>query len=190
MTDDEHDGRDATGHGGERKQPCRRALRHALALLLLGFALVACRSMQLPASAADRDADTFLDRIWPQLPAAERVLDARDQDYAEAALTQWLQAYLHREYEVVDRRFFWTPPNSSEWVAVSKGHGSRLPKEWEAVVLRQAWHEPGSDLATVWKASVAGEERYFAVAMTDQPVPGTGGRRLVGRYELRKASED
>jgi hypothetical protein len=135
----------------------------------------------------------LLDRIWPYQIPHKRPLSKQDQEYAEAALIQWLEAYLHREYEVVEERFSWTDRNDSAWGPVSKGFALYPENEngrWRVVEeVRQAWHDPGLDLVRMWKVNIDGNDHYFAIAMTDQPVPGTRGRHLMARFELKKVIE-
>ncbi len=48
------------------------------------------------------------------------------------------------------------------------------------------WQSPGFDLAEAWEVEYQGKTRIFAMAMTDEPVPGTRGRRLMGYFELER----
>jgi hypothetical protein len=139
----------------------------------------------------------LLDQIWPhqynKLLTDKRPLSKRDQEYAEAALIQWLEAYLEPGYKVLDKQFFWSERNSAEWVAISKGHALYPENEngrWRVLEeIEQSWRTPGSGLVRLWKVSIGGKDHYFAIAMTDQPVPGTRGRRLISRFELKKMIE-
>jgi hypothetical protein len=134
----------------------------------------------------------LLDQIWPYQSGSKpyiRPLSKQDQEYAEAALIQWLEAYLHHEYKVVDERFFWDARNNSNWGTIGKGHALYIEeedREWRGEEIQQSWHSTGFDLVMLWKVNINGKHHYFAIAMTDQPVPGTRGRRLGGRFELKK----
>ena len=167
-----------------RKQPTR--LRGRFALLSLALALGGCQS--LSASEGKPSAASLLDQVPAPsfVPAApKRVLDEQDQAYAEAALTHWLEVYLNRKYEVVDQRFFWTPRDSSKWAALGTAIGLRVETILGArATVAVPWRSPGSDLAEVWEVEYQGTTRIFAMAMTDAPVPGTRGRRLMGYFEL------
>lgn len=167
--------------------PTRLGGLRLLSTITVCMLLAGCATSRAPAG--DPGSDALLDRIWPRTSAPIRVLSKQDQTYAEAALTQWLDAYLHHAFDVVDSRFHWSRMNSSEWVAISQGHASRIAgggSQWRGTEIEQPWQSPGLDLARLWKVCVEGTARYFAIAMTDQPVPGTQGRRLIGRYELKR----
>lgn len=169
-----------------RKRPAR--LRGAFALLGLALALGGCRS--LSASEGEQPTASLLDQVpapsfVPAVP--KRVLDEQDQAYAEAALTHWLEVYLNRKYEVVDQRFFWTPRDSSKWAALGTAIGLRVRTIFGTrTTVDVPWQSPGFDLAEVWEVEYQGTTRIFAMAMTDEPVPGTRGRRLMGYFELKR----
>jgi hypothetical protein len=131
-----------------------------------------------------------LDQVWSYSLSSKRPLRKQDQEYAEAAFIQWLEAYLHREYEVIDQRFFWGKGTSAVWVAVGKGHALYPENEkgrWRVLEeIRQPWREAGLDLVRMWKVSIEGKDHYLAIAMTNEPVPGTRGHHLIGRFELKK----
>jgi hypothetical protein len=134
----------------------------------------------------------LLDQIWPSpvaFQSRKQPLSEQDQAYAEAALIQWLESYLDPAYKVIDQRFFWLDRKYSSWVPVSKGHASSIGAEdspWHGVEIEQSWRVPGSGFVRLWKVGIDGKDHYFAVAMTQQPVPGTHGRRLFARFELQK----
>jgi hypothetical protein len=171
--------------------PCRRRsarLRGMFALLALALALGGCRS--LSASESERPSASLLDQVpAPSFAPAppKRVLEEQDQAYAEAALTHWLEVYLNRKYEVVDRRFFWAPQGSSQWAALGTTIGLRVRTIFGGrTTVDIPWQSPGIDLAEVWEVEYQGTTRIFAMAMTDEPVPGTRGRRLMGYFELKR----
>lgn len=103
---------------------------------------------------------------------------------------QWLEAYLRNEYQVIDRRFFWGKGESANWVAIGKAHALYLENEngrWHVLEeIEQDWRSPGYDLVRIWKVNIDDQDRYFAIAMTNEPAPGTHGRHLIGRFELEK----
>jgi hypothetical protein len=164
----------------------RRHMLQGLTLLLL-FATGSLGILHAEETKSQPQA--MLDEIWPFELSHKRPLSKQDQEYAEAALIQWLEAYLHREYEVVDKRFFWSRRNDTAWGPMSKGHALYPENEngrWRVLEeIRQPWHDPGFDLVRIWKVSIDGKDHYFALAMTDKPVPGTNGRHLIGRFELK-----
>lgn len=169
-----------------RRQPTRS--HGVFALLALALALGGCQS--LSASEGERSAESLLDQVPAPafVPAApKRVLNEQDQAYAAAALTHWLEVYLNRKYEVVDQRFFWAPPGSSGWASLGTAIGLRITTIFGAkTTVDVPWQSPGFDLAEVWEVEYQGTTRIFAMAMTDDPVPGTRGRRLVGYFELKR----
>jgi hypothetical protein len=188
MSDHKQQHTDAWRYERSDQKSQRRSLwRYALAMLLLACALAGCRA--LPTADRDPQADALLDRIWPELPRARQVLSKQDQTYAEAALSHALETYLHREYEVVDQRFFWNQPNRHSWSALGKSHGSLIQNNWSGVLVEQDWSEPGFDQVALWKVVIAGKTHYLAIAMTDQPVSGSGDRHLIGRFELKKLTD-
>lgn len=188
MSDHQRQHTDAWRYGcSDQKSKCPNLWRHALAMLLLACALAGCRA--LPAAGRGPPVDALLDQIWPELPRTNQVLSRQDQAYAEAALAHLLETYLHREYEVVDQRFFWNQPHRHSWSALGKSHGSLIQNNWGGALVDQDWSEPGFDQVALWKVVIAGKTHYFAIAMTDQPVSGAGDRYLIGRFELKKSTD-
>jgi hypothetical protein len=165
-----------------------RHIRQSLMVLLLLFA---AGTGALRAEEPKMQREPLLDRIWPfQMQFQPRInpLSEQDQDYAEAALIQWLEAYLDPAYKVIDKRFFWAHRKYQAWVPVSKAHAlypENANGRWGIVEeIEQPWQTPGSGLVRLWKVNIDGEDHYFAIAMTHKPVPGTRGCRLIGRFEL------
>lgn len=161
------------------------------ALALIGI-LAGCVSAPSD-NARTTEQQAPLDRIWPyELQDQPFVppLKKQDQEFAEAAFVQWLEAYLRNEYQVIDRRFFWGKGESAIWVAIGKGHALYPENEngrWRVLEeIEQDWRSPGYDLVRIWKVNIDDQDRYFAIAMTNEPVPGTHGRHLIGRFELEK----
>lgn len=177
---------------GSRVRKYSLTNRHGIqaVILCLLVTLGLCGGLQAQSPAVQSTA--LLDQIWPYQPPDRHPLSQRDQEYAEAALIQWLEAYLHHEYEVIDQRFFWDARNNSMWGPIGIGHASYIEDEqykWRGVEIKQPWHSPGNDPAMLWKVVIDGQSHYFALAMTKKPVPGTRGRRLIARFELRKRVE-
>ncbi len=170
------------------KSKCQNVLRSLLVLLMLFIFITGCASVR--ADDLDAKPEALLDRIWPYSLSSKRPLSKQDQEYAEAALIQWLEAYLEPGFKVVDERFFWDERNSAEWVAISKGHALYPENEkgrWRVLEeIEQSWRTPGSGLVRLWKVDIDGKDHYFAITMTKYPVPGTRGRRLIGRFELER----
>ncbi len=87
------------------KRPDLMRCRTLQGLMMLLF--FATSSIEiLHAEESKQQPPTLLDQIWPYEMPHKRPLSKQDQEYAEAALMQWVEAYLHHEYEVVDERFF------------------------------------------------------------------------------------
>lgn len=174
-------------HSAKPKMRRRKTLRCLILLLLFAIGSLGI----LHAEESKQTPPALLDEIWPFELPHKRPLSKQDQEYAEAALIQWLEAYLHREYEVIETRFFWSRRKESAWGPMNKGHALYPENEnsrWRALEeIRQPWHDPGFDLVRLWKVSIDGKDHYFAIAMTDKPVPGTRERHLIGRFELKRS---
>lgn len=177
-----------------RAESRRQNILRSLLALMLSIFITSCATVRTEGH--DAQPKALLDQIWPLKMRSQpsiRPLNKQDQEYAEAALIQWLEAYLHREYEVVDERFAWTDRKYNDWGPTGLGHALYPENEngrWRVVAeIRQAWHDPGLDLVRMWKVNINGGDHYFAIAMTDQPVPGTRGRHLKARFELKKVVE-
>lgn len=160
-----------------------------LMVAVLATMLIGCAG--LPAgSARASEPQALLDRIWPYLPPSRQVLSEQDQEYAEDTLIQWLESYLDPAYKVVDKRFYWSDRDDIAWVPVAKSHAlynENADGRWnDAQEIEQSWRTPGTGLVRLWKLDIGGNQHYLAVAMTKYPVPGTGGRRLIGRFELQR----
>ena len=172
----------------------KRCMLQGLTIFLL---LSINSTAMLHAEEQNSQPQALLDQIWPhqynKLLTDKRPLSRQDQEYAEAALIQWLEAYLEPAYKVLDKQFFWSERNSAEWVAISKGHALYPENEngrWRVLEeIEQSWRTPGSGLARLWKVNIQGKDHFFAITMTEKPVPGTRGRRLIGRFELEKVIE-
>jgi len=155
---------------------------------VLAVSITGCATIR--ADNRDTQPEALLDRIWPFSLPSERPLSKQDQEYAEAALIQWLEAYLDPGYKVVDERFFWASRKHTMWGPLAKGHALYPENEkgrWQVLEeIEQSWRTPGSGLVRLWKVNIDGKDHYFAIAMTESPVPGTRGRRLFARFELEK----
>jgi hypothetical protein len=167
--------------------PKRRAFFQGLMVAVL---FTASGLGGLHAKEPQSDPKAPLDQVWSYSLPSKRPLNKQDQKYAEAALIQWLEAYLHREYEVIDQRYFWISSKYSMWGPTSKGHALYPENEdgrWRVLEeMKQPWRELGLDLVRMWKVSINGKEHYVAIAMTRYPVPGTRGHQLFARFELKK----
>ena len=171
-----------------RGTPTRQNIFRCLLGAMLSISIAGCATVR----AEDRDAQpvALLDQIWQPLPPLKRVLSKQDQEYAEAALTQWLLTYLRGNYEVVDQGFFWDSRKYSTWGPMNKGYAAHIGGEdshWYGMEIDEDWYTPATDPIRLWKVSADGKDHYLAIAMTDQPVPGTRGRNLIGRFELKKS---
>ena len=174
-----------------RGMSTRQSILRYLLGAMLSISIAGCATVR--ADDLDAQPKSLLDRIWPYSLPSKRPLSKRDQEYAEAAFIQWLEAHLRQEYEVIDQRFFWDRKKSDKWVAISKGHALYPENEngrWRVLQeIREGWRNPGFDLVRMWKVKIDGSDHYFAIAMTKYPVPGAHGRRLIGRFELKKVVE-
>ncbi len=158
--------------------------------MILSISIAGCATVR--ADDPDAQPEALLDQIWQPLPPPKRVLSKQDQEYAEAALTQWLVTYLRGNYEVVDQGFFWASRKYSMWGPTSKGYAATIGGEnsrWYGMEIDDAWYTPATDPIRLWEVNIDGENHYFAIAMTDQPVPGTRGHSLIGRFQLKKVIE-
>jgi hypothetical protein len=153
-------------------------------MLLLFFALGNFGVLHAQELKPQANPKALLDQIWKPTPL-KPLLNKQDQKYAQSSLAHWLETYLRFEYEVVDQRFHWGDSKRLGWIGVGKGHASHIGKEskWEGATVQQDW---GPDVAWLWRVQIDGEARYFAVAMSNDPVPGTRGHYLIGRFELKK----
>lgn len=148
--------------------------------------LAGCATLQTSEQAPQQQPIRLLDRIWLQTPPLKSALSAQGQKYAEATLTQWLETYLHQQYEITDRKFFWVEQDSTEWAKLRANYINRMKTEWSGRLVVPSWQEPGYDLLPVWRVEVDGTAHYFTMAMTDQSIPRMRGRQLVGHFQLRK----
>ena len=177
--------------GWMRSMSTRQNILRCLFGVMLSISITGCATVR--ADERDAQPEALLDQIWPfqlRFQPYKRPLSKQDQEYAEAALIQWLESYLEPGYKVVDKRFFWAHRKYQAWVPVSKGHALYPENEkgrWQVLEeIEQSWRTPGSGLVRLWKVNIDGKDHYFAVAMTEKPVPGTRGRRLFARFELEK----
>jgi hypothetical protein len=161
------------------------------AMVFLSLLVASCLAV-LHAEDSKSRPKALLDQIWPYQMAHRQPLSKQDQEYAQTALILWVESYLKDEYKIVDERFFWSDRKDSMWGPISKGHSAyieREDREWQGVVTEQPWHDPGFALIRMWKIDANGASRYVAIVMARTPIPGTRGRRLMARFELKKQVE-
>ena len=128
---------------------------------MFGLILLFCSAVggiaELHAEEPKSQPKALLDRIWPyelRFQPCIRPLSKQDQDYAEAGLIQWLEAYLEPGHKVVDKRFYWAHRKYHAWVPVSKSHALYPENEngrWRILEeVRQPRHAPGIGLVRMW----------------------------------------
>jgi hypothetical protein len=157
--------------------------------LLLSMLVSGCGT--LAGSHGEVQPKALLDQIWPYFPPPKRVMSKQDQQYAEVALVRWLETCLDEKYEVIDQRIYWPRVKQIKWAGIGKEHGNRIrSEEWGGVEIEPGCNGLDYNPVITWQVNFEGELRFFAITMTDQPVPGSGSRHLFGRFELRKKTDN
>lgn len=131
------------------------------------------------------------DRSMPD--PQNRPVSARDLPEEKAAMARWLEQYSRGKYGVIDQRFVMTRPGFTEWAALQSHVVQYLYRELGATPIGQEWKEEewkeiDAYLVSFWRVD-QGTPRYFAVVMTDEPLPGPEERSLVGYFELIPSAE-
>lgn len=172
------------GRRSSRRDGVRLPRRPAFAALLsISLALPASgcagnQGIHVKHETVSSETSTFIQRAPP--PVAGEVIEAAADTPGAAALATWLRHYLGERYQVAHQRYFRVPSGRVQWALVSTALGNAAEPALGACVEVQPGHDPGHDLATVWRIPAHPYRRIAVAALT-----GAAGReRVIGYFEL------
>lgn len=120
---------------------------------------------------------------WSTPEPLDRLSPPREQVRAKAAMVRWIEQYLKNEYRVVDQRFVLTDPGFTESASVGSKANQYVKQSLGGVPRPDTWLDDDDYSLLFWTLN-RGSPRYIALVMTNEFLPGTRERRLVGYFEL------
>jgi hypothetical protein len=154
----------------------QRILLTAL-ILLACFILAGCQTVQ-PTNSTLKDMQE-----WATPEPLDRLSPPREQRRAKAAMVKWLEQYLKQEYRVMGQHYVLTQPGSTASASIgSKAHQFATQK-LAGVPRPDTWLDDDNYSLMFWTLSDT-KPRYIAFVMTNDFLPGTDERSLVGYFEL------
>lgn len=147
-----------------------------MALLMCGV-LTGCQTVE-PANSTLRAIQE-----WSTPEPPDRLSPPREQARAKAAMVRWLEQYLKDEYRVTDQHFVLTEPGFTDSASVGSKANQYVKQNLGGVPRPDTWLEDDDYSLLLWTLS-DGSPRYIGFVMTNDFLPGTGERTLVGYFEL------
>ena len=127
---------------------------------------------------------------WATPEPLDRLSPPREQVRAKAAMVRWTEQYLKNEYRVVDQRFVLTAPGFTEPASVGSKANQYVTQTLDGVLHTDGWLDDNNYALFLWKIGDDDSPRYIAfVIMTNDFLPGTRERRLVGFLELTRKDQ-
>ncbi|MEI2428623.1 hypothetical protein RDV84_00520 [Lysobacter yananisis] len=149
----------------------------AVAFVLACCALTSCKTIE-PANGTLQDMQE-----WATPEPLDRLSPANEQRRAKAEMVRWVERYLKHEYRVIGRRFVLTAPGSTDGAAIgSKAHQFATQNLGGAMQI-DGWFEDVDYRIFLW-AFDDGSPRYVAFVWSNNFLPDTRERTLVGYFEL------
>lgn len=149
----------------------------AVLLVLACCALTSCKTIE-PTNSTLKDMQE-----WATPEPRDRVLPANEQRRAKAAMVSWVEQYLKHEYRVIDRRFVLTAPGDTKSAAIGSKAHQYVTQNLGGSLQIDGWLDDDNYMMFLWKFN-DGSLRHVAFVMTNDFLPGTNERCLVGYFEL------
>ena len=149
----------------------------ATLIVLLCCALASCKTIE-PADRTLKDMQE-----WATPEPYDSVSPAHEQGRAKAAMVQWVEQYLKHEYRVVGQRFVLTAPGDTAGAAIGSKAHQYVTQNLGGAMQVDGWFGDDNYRMFMWKIGDR-SPRYVAFAMTNDFLPGTRERGLVGYFEL------
>ncbi|UOF14390.1 hypothetical protein IEQ11_22145 [Lysobacter capsici] len=155
----------------------------AALLLLACCALMSCKTIE-PANSTLKDLQE-----WATPEPYDSVSPAHEQQRAKAAMVQWVEQYLKREYRVVGQRFVLTAPGSTDGAAIGSKAHQYVTQNLGGAMQTDGWFGDDNYRMFFWTFG-DGSPRYVAFVLTRDFLPDTGERGMVGYLELVPAAKN
>lgn len=151
-------------------------------LLLVCCALASCKTID-PANRTLKDLQE-----WATPEPYDSVSPEHEQRRAKAAMVQWVERYLKHEYRVVDQRFVLTAPGSTDFAAIGSKAHQYATQTLGGKMQTDGWFDDDNYMMFFW-AFGDSSPRYVAFVVTNDFLPGTRERSLVGYFELAPSAK-
>ena len=149
----------------------------AALLVLVCCALISCKTIE-PSNSTLKD---MQQRATPE--PFDSVSPEHEQQRAKAAMLQWVEQYLKHEYRVIDQRFVLTASGSTDSAAIGSKAHQYVTQNLGGTMQTDGWLDDDDYMMFLWKFG-GGSPRYIAFVMTNDFLPDTRERNLVGYFEL------
>ncbi len=171
-------------------EPIWRRVLLTVVLSLMCCALAGCQTLQ-PGNSVLKDLQE-----WSTPEPLDRLSPPREQVRAKAAMVRWTEQYLNDEYRVVDQRFVLTQSGFTASSSVGSKANQYVTQNLGGVLKTDGWFDDDNYMIFLWTFGDS-SPRYIAFVMTNNFLPGTRERSLIGYLELvpslkhqHKTSED
>ncbi|WP_123649256.1 hypothetical protein [Lysobacter enzymogenes] len=149
----------------------------AVLLVLACCALASCKTIE-PTNSTLKDMQE-----WATPEPLDRVSPANEHRQAKAAMAGWVEQYLKREYRVIDQRFVLTAPGSTDGAAVGSKALQHVTQNLHGALKVNGWYDDDKYRIFLWTFD-DGSPRYVAFVWSNDFLPGTRERTLIGYFEL------
>jgi len=146
-------------------------------LVLACCVLTSCKTIE-PTNSMLKDMQE-----WATPEPRDRVLLANEQRRAKAAMVDWVEQYLKHEYRVIGQRFVLTAPGDTKSAAIGSKANQYVMQSLGGSLQIDGWLDDDNYMMFLWRFN-DGSLRYVAFVMTNDFLPGTRERCLVGYFEL------
>ncbi len=154
-----------------------RRVPRAFFLLLICCYLAGCQTVK-PVNSALKDMQE-----WTTPEPLDRLSPPHEQMRAKAAMVRWIELYLKNQYRVIDRRFVLTDSGFTESASVGSKANQYVKQTLGGVPRPDTWLDDDDYSLLFWTLN-EGSPRNIAFVITNEFLPGTNDRRLVGYFEL------
>ncbi|MEH6418675.1 hypothetical protein [Pseudomonas sp. CGJS7] len=149
----------------------------ALLVIVVSCALMSCKTID-PANSMLKD---MQERATPE--PYDSVSPAHEQRRAKAEMVRWVERYLKHEYRVVDRRFVLAAPGDTNFAWIGSKAHQFVTQTLGGTMKTDGWFDDDNYMMFLWEFG-GGPPRYVAFAITNDFLPGTRERALIGYFEL------
>ena len=131
-------------------------------------------------------ADVLVDmQRWATPTPPDHLSPAHEHADEKAAMARWLERYLDHDYRIVRRRFVLTEPGFTASSAIGSKAIQYVRWTLGGIQRSHTWLEDDYSLL-LWNLSDNSSE-YIAFLVSNEPLPKTNERRLVGYFLLTRS---
>ncbi|MGO1073472.1 hypothetical protein [Lysobacter sp. CA199] len=149
----------------------------AALLVLMCCALMSCKTVE-PRNSVLKDMQE-----WATPEPLQRLSPAHEQPRAKSAMVQWVEEYLKHEYQVVDQRFVLTAPGETNGAAIGSRARQHVTQNLGGSMKVDGWYGDDGYRIFLWSFGNSAP-RYVAFVWTNDFLPDTSERTLIGYFEL------